>query len=295
MKGPAPGGVEVLRLQLVAGVVLMLAAASIPASGASTWELLIRQAEGMGLPSRFLKEVPDTFVGFEFEDLRQFAAEYHPDSHRMVLNRVLSLNAAGGTLKPVARLTATELGTLYHELFHAYMDYLEAQSRAGEANTPGQRLLDSAKQIQRCRYGQVEITPVVSNKSIREPRYLSEQESWEALNETWGVFVGWNVWNSVEHQRGRHPRKVDKAVKPWLAQLKKADAEGRLVGYYEPQDPAERAKVPKRYLAPSFRISPQEVVLLMEWIFERPGGDADQVMRAMQPSELRDRGGTCKP
>ena len=52
----------------------------------------------------------------------------------MVLNRSLSLNAAGGTLRPLARLTHKELETLYHELFHAYMDFLEQESAPPEAH-----------------------------------------------------------------------------------------------------------------------------------------------------------------
>lgn len=38
------------------------------------------------MPTQFLHEMPATVVVFEFEDLRQFAAEYHPEGHRMVLN-----------------------------------------------------------------------------------------------------------------------------------------------------------------------------------------------------------------
>ncbi len=289
-----------MRRPLLTGVCFLLVSVwpfgATPLLAATAWEGLIRQAQAMGLPTRFLQAVPPEFVDFEFEDLRQFAAEYHPESHRMVLNRSLSLNGAGGTLKPLTKLTAPELGTLYHELFHAYMDYLEAQAGTGGSSEGRHPLLAASREFQTCRYGQVEITPVVSKKSIRESRYLTEQESWEALNETWGVFVGWRTWNVAKDHKREHPLKAEKSTGAWLIQLKKADVEGSLVGYYEPQDPTERAKAPKRYLAPSFRISPREVSLLLEWIFERPGGDARQVREAMGAALGSDRvEGACPP
>lgn len=267
------------------GIGLWTLHAATSAFTVSTWELLIQQAEALGLPNRFLKEIPASFVVFEFEDIRQYAAEYHPDGHRMVLNRAMSLNAAGATLKPLSRLTAPELGTLYHELFHAYMDYLETYPGGGGSPTAGTPLLEAARRIQRCRYAQVEITPIVAKKTLRESRYLSEAEAWEALNETWGVFVGWAIWGGLEMRKGGQSFKKDREMRAWESRLRKADAEGILVGYYEPRDPSERAKSPKHYLAPTFRISPQEVILLMEWIFEKPGGSAKQVREAMPSAQ----------
>ena len=61
------------------------------------WHALVAEAKTLTLPTQFLEEVPAQFVTFEFEDLRAFAAEYHPAEHRMVLDRSLSLNAAGRT------------------------------------------------------------------------------------------------------------------------------------------------------------------------------------------------------
>ena len=41
-------------------------------------------------PTRFLEQIPEQFVAFEFEDLHAYAAEYHPAEHRMILDRTLS-------------------------------------------------------------------------------------------------------------------------------------------------------------------------------------------------------------
>src|SRR5262249_60103244 len=87
------------------------------------WRQLLSEAQTLGLPTKFLKVVPPNFVRFEFDNLHSYAAEYHPGEHRMVLNRTLSFNGAGTTLRPLGRLTHTEISTLYHELFHAYVDY----------------------------------------------------------------------------------------------------------------------------------------------------------------------------
>jgi hypothetical protein len=225
------------------------------------WKQLVVEAEGLGLPTKFLKAVPPDFVKFEFDDLQAFAAEYHLGEHRMVLNRTLSFNAAGGTLRSLGRLTHAEMETLYHELFHAYMDYLVTM-RGGEQSDP---LLAFARLQQRCRYSDVLITPVVQRRTETEERFLSEREAWEALNEAWAVFIGWAVWNQLElNQRmGRSIQKPGKSREAWLRRLDEADRDGKLRGYYEPEDSAERAVTRKRFLAPSSRISVVESTHLM--------------------------------
>ena len=115
----------------------------------------------------------------------------------MVLNRALSFNGAGATLRPLGNFTHAQIETLYHELFHAYIDHLVTAAEASPEVAPDP-LLAFAKVQQGCHYGAVLITPVVQRKSETEERFLTERESWEALNETWAVFVGWVVWNQLE-------------------------------------------------------------------------------------------------
>ncbi len=240
------------------------------------WQRLIAQARTIGLPTRFLTLIDPDFVTIEFEDVRNFAAEYHPDQHRMVLNRALSLNSAGGTLRPLSRLAHRDLATLYHELFHAYMDFETSRRTAAETDPGTRRLLALAHGQQSCRYRQVLITPVVQRKSSTERRFLTERESWEALNETWAVFVGWAIWTKLELQRDRERAKEvggDLAAR-WLERLGHADQHGLLVGFYEPEDPQERALTNKHYLAPSHRITPTEVALLLEVMLEETAESA---------------------
>ena len=143
-------------VMVVAGVLWTLTISDLAKADGSTttsdgsrlWPTLISEARTLALPTRFLEQIPSQFVTFEFEDLHAFAAEYHPPDHRMVLNRSLSLNAAGRTLRPLARLTHKELETLYHELFHAYMDFLEQESPSSEARTS---VMAFAREQQRCR------------------------------------------------------------------------------------------------------------------------------------------------
>src|SRR5690242_16180716 len=165
------------------------------------WMSLLHDAARLQLPMKFLKAFPPDFIQFEFDDLRTYAAEYHPDEHRMVLNRSFSFNAAGRTLKPLGKMTHKELEVLYHELFHAYMDYLSVMEEpSGETRRHAEELLRFAREQQACRYGEVMITPIVQRKEEMESRYLTPTESWEALNETWAVFIGWTVWNQLEAQ-----------------------------------------------------------------------------------------------
>lgn len=251
------------------------------------WSTLVAQAETLGLPTRFLRRISPDFVRVEFADLRTFAAEYHPEGHRMVLNLPLSFNSAGGVLRPLARMPHREVGTLYHELFHAYLDYLGSTPDPAVADPDGARLLAFARE-QQCRYQLVSITPIVQRKSVTETRMLSERESWEALNETWAVFVGWAIWTGLEVHGGRSGRGQGHvtATRAWLKRLKEADANGDLIGYYEPEDPAERLMSQKRYLAPSHRISPGEVAMLLEVVFEEPADEARRSAATMVPSEL---------
>ena len=232
----------------------------VPPSG-HIWKQIVSEAEGLGLPTKFLKTVPTNFVTFEFDDLQAFAAEYHLAEHRMVLNRALSFNVAGGTLRPLARLTHVEMETLFHELFHAYMDYLTVRETEGQPDP----LLVFARKQQRCRYSAVLITPVIQRKSETEERFLSERESWEALNEAWAVFVGWTVWNQLEvrQRMGRSIQKPGKSRQDWLRRLEEADREAKLRGYYEPEDATERAVTRKRFLAPGSRLSWEEAEQLM--------------------------------
>lgn len=243
---------------LVCWCLALVAPAGAEKTSDHMWRQIVAEAERLGLPVKFLKTVPSDFVKFEFDDLQAFAAEYHLGEHRMVLNRTLSFNAAGGTLRPLNRLTNSEMETLYHELFHAYMDYLATGGGGGT--------LAFARKQQQCRYGAVLINPVVQRRSETEERFLSEVESWEALNEAWAVFVGWAVWSQLESAGRTAPslQKPGKSRADWLRRLESADREGKLRGYYEPENPEERAVARKRFLAPASRISPEEVRHLMK-------------------------------
>lgn len=229
------------------------------------WRQLVSEADGLGLPTAFLKSIPFDFVRFEFDDLQAYAAEYHLGEHRLVLNRALSFNGAGATLKPLRQLTHRELETLYHELFHAYIDYLVTVAGGAPQGQSTQSLLTFSRTQQHCRYEAVLISPVVQRKTETEERFLTERESWEALNETWAVFVGWIVWNQLELEQksSRSIHKPGKSQDEWLARLALADREGSIRGYYEPEDAAERAMTRKRYLAPESRLSLQEMDFLL--------------------------------
>ncbi|MEC4679781.1 MAG: hypothetical protein VST67_03675, partial [Nitrospirota bacterium] len=50
------------------------------------WPALLQQADTLGLPTGFLTHIDPSFVNITFEDLRTYAAEYHPEDHRMILN-----------------------------------------------------------------------------------------------------------------------------------------------------------------------------------------------------------------
>lgn len=245
------------------------------------WARLVVEAEQLRLPTKFLKVLPPEFVTVEFDDLRTYAAEYHPGEHRLILNRTLSFNAAGGVLKPLARLTHKEIEVLYHELFHAYMDYLQFTSAMGGESS---QLLTFARKQQGCRYGEVSITPVVQRPSDTELRYLTARESWEALNETWAVFIGWVVWSQlhVEQADSRPMVQDQRQLNRWAERLDDAFQNGNFRGYYVPEDPDERRVTHKRILAKQSQLTWIEASVLMvqalgfppkvvQWLEQRPG------------------------
>ena len=125
-----------------------------------------------------------------------------------------------------------------------------------------------ARKQQACRYGEVVITPVVQRKDETESRYLTESESWEALNETWAVFIGWVIWNQLEvqHKGGgsmlQQPRQADL----WMHRLETAFETGEFRGYYVPEDPDERRVTHKRFLAKQSQLSWQEAAVLMRQV-----------------------------
>jgi hypothetical protein len=238
---------------------------------ARMWEQLLADAAGLDLPTGFLKTIPSDFVRFEFDDLRTYAAEYHPGDHRLVLNRTLSFNAAGGTLKPLYKLTHKELEVLYHELFHAYMDFLST-TYEGASNAAASPLLVFARRQQGCRYGEVAITPVVQRRNETEVRYLTDAESWEALNETWAVFIGWAIWNqlAIEPKAVGAIYRQSRRAEQWIGRFEKAVQQGELRGYYVPEDPDERRVTQKRFLGGQSQISGDEAAVLMTQVLGFP-------------------------
>jgi hypothetical protein len=261
-----------LVLFCAVGVVLSSAEEQRASGSARMWEQLIGGAATLRLPTGFLKAMPPDFIRFEFDDLRTYAAEYHPGEHRMVLNRTLSFHAAGRDVRPLTTMTPKELEVLYHELFHAYIDYLESREAGGALPGPEQELIAFAREMQVCRYREVSITPVVQRSHETEVRYLSDPEAWEALNETWAVFVGWAVWNQLEIEKkgGRSMNETPQLSGEWVSRFRRAIEAGELRGYYVPQDPDERRVTQKRFLAPGSQLSLEEIRRLMKQVLGLP-------------------------
>ena len=258
-------------------------------SAGSAWERVIVEAERLHLPTKFLQEIPADFIRFEFDDLRTYAAEYHPDEHRMVLNRSLSFNAAGRTLKPLGKMTHRELGILYHELFHAYMDFLtSSDARSAGPEIRSNELLAFARSQQVCRYTNVTIVPIAQRPHEVEPRYLTASESWEALNETWAVFIGWSIWNQLEvQQAGRgslwqYPRQQAQ----WVRRLEAAFLNGEFRGYYVPQDSSEQRIANKRFLAKQSQLSRGEAEILLSQVLGFTGEFIHSVKRSLRSLKI---------
>jgi hypothetical protein len=243
------------------------------------WQSLIVQSRELGLPTQFLQRIPADFARFEFEDLHAFAAEYHPGERRLILNRTLSFNAAAGTLRPLKTLSARDLGTLFHELMHVYLDYLASLPDPAASGEAGSRLLAFARSQQQCRYQVVAITPFLQRKTRTETRVLTEHESWEALHEAWAVFVGWAIWTQRELNMKASGDAVPEA---WIRRIKKADQQGEWAGYYEPEEPAERAVTRKRFLAHTNRLTPGEASMILRFVLDYSDVRSKKAAAAME-------------
>jgi len=236
------------------------------------WPALIQQAEAHGLPVGFLKQIDPTFVTVVFEDLHTYAAEYHPPDHRMILNLRLSFNEAGGALANLARMTHHDVSLLYHELFHAYLDYLTSVPNEAALTQEEHRFLDFANAQLRCHYRFVRINPIRQRKAATELRFLSKEDAWEVLNETWAVFVGWAIWTQLElFPNGADDHQwTPELLNDWSRRLTQATRSGELLGYYEPDDPDERRVARKRFIAPSNGITQEGVERLLADILGEP-------------------------
>jgi hypothetical protein len=242
------------------------------------WPALLQQADTLGLPTGFLTHIDPKFVTVTFEDLRTYAAEYHPHDHTMILNMRLSFNEAGGALADLAKMTHHDLALLYHELLHAYLDYLYATDH-GQALTPDdQRVLEAANAQMACHYRFVRINPIRQLKGATELRFLSDPDTWEVMNETWAVFVGWVLWTKLELFQDHLATKTwtPPLIEQWTQRLTDAVKSGELLGYYEPDDPEERQIARKRFIAPSNGLTPQDVELLLTTVL----GESPELVQA---------------
>jgi len=242
------------------------------------WPALLQQADTLGLPTGFLKHIDPTFVTVTFEDLRTYAAEYHPQDHTMILNMRLSFNEAGGALADLARMTHHDIALLYHELLHAYLDYLYATDHGQALTADDQHVLAFANSQMACHYRFVRINPIRQLKGATELRFLSDQDTWEVVNETWAVFVGWVLWTKLELFQDHLSAKswTPALIEQWTQRLTDAVKSGELLGYYEPDDPEERQIARKRFIAPSNGLTPQDVEILLTDVL----GESSELIQA---------------
>ena len=180
------------------------------------------------------------------------------------------------------------LGLLYHELFHAYLDYLFSAKDPKTLSQTGQAILALANEQLRCHYRFVRINPIRQRKAATELRFLSKEDAWEVLNETWAVFVGWTVWTKLEIFHG-NVSKTDwspEAVKEWSQRLTQASQSGELLGYYEPDDPEERRVARKRFIAPSNGMTPQDTERILADILKSPPEIVQASTAVIQESKM---------
>jgi hypothetical protein len=258
-------------------------AAPVPDSK-TEWARFARELTVFGLPSRFLRLLPPDFVTLEFAELRGAAAEYHPAGHRMIFSRALSDGGQGRGFRPLREIGNQDLATIYHELFHAYFDYIDYAAETPRMPAEAARLHAEARRLLACRYTLVDVDlgphlKAPQRKVRVEPRRLSESEGWEALNETWGVFVGWAVWNKLE-ATDRFTRRWEwERTERFLDRLEEAYQAGLLTGYFEPAAVEARRAIPRWYLAPTSAISLPEIALLLEVILDESPAMAQIAVR----------------
>ena len=276
MPGTIKWIVAILLLGSVLGLTRFAHSAQGPDRTVNTWINLMEQAESLDLPTGFLKEIGPDFVTVTFEDLRTYAAEYHPEDHRMILSMRLSFNKAGGALMELERMTHHDISLLYHELLHSYLDYIFNGPGPEMLSPQAKRVLVFAQEQIRCHYRFVRINPIRQRRDMTEIRFLSEEDAWEVLNETWAVFIGWQIWTKLEQQDNGIGPWTEPLIDAWAALLSKANTSGELLGYYEPDDPDERRVARKRFIAPSNGLTPEGTELLLAVVLEEPDAVVDE-------------------
>jgi len=90
----------------------------------------------------------------------------------MVFHLNLSEGNQGQRLRSLRQIGNQDLATLYHELFHAYFDYVEFASGTPTMTPQGARLRAEAKRLVACRYTVVEVSPIAPQKmSARKAKF----------------------------------------------------------------------------------------------------------------------------
>ena len=138
-----------------------------------------------------------------------------------------------------------------------FLNILYADTHPTPLKTTDQQVLDFANSQMACHYRFVRINPIRQLKGATELRFLSDQDSWEVMNETWAVFVGWVLWTKLELFDGKLSDSTwtPALIEQWTDRLEKAVESGELLGYYEP-DVCRRRDNPNRHAGAHDRARP---------------------------------------
>lgn len=158
---------------------------------------LVHGEKDQHLPFGFLKRALGHYR-VEFADPPGGAgAAYWPSSNTLTVRAALG---SGGRLRPFSQIGVSDRATIYHEMFHGYLDWAR--------DTGGDRFATDYFRTNRCRYADVEVD--LPNGPTRWQLDARQQE--EILEETAGVFVGKFVtdWgNAIGYVTGGPPARAD--------------------------------------------------------------------------------------
>lgn len=251
---------------------------------ASSLRAFLDQAKANGFPVDFLYKVLPS-LKIQFGGVGSGASAEFNRKDTILLEKALSVDEeGGGGLKSYSLISDSDKGTVFHELFHAYMKWVQDESAKSGGDVEARRLADFIR-TSRCRYVNVTLTDG-SKKS------LSESDQYDLLNENWGIWFGgflMRQWaqTAFQSRRGVLPAGGLDAERQKL--IREAAQQRKEVGYYH------RFRIPDGWIqidvTADSAMSANEMKFLMKHVLKMPAAFIEDTFKDFPRPLEKDR--TC--
>ncbi len=152
------------------------------------------------LTKHVLPNIKLSFGGLRSSDT---VAQYNRSTNEMRLGKNLSVDGLGRRLKPYDELSWSEIGPIFHELSHAYLDWAKEEAGKNEKANGNARRINAFANSTRCRYENV-----VTKSGKKDT--LTESQQYDLLDETWAM---WLALMMMDPKMGLRPGDIQAGIR----------------------------------------------------------------------------------